>query len=229
MPRGILHLNLQTSTLPALRSFYSQTLQLSLSLDSPHQLSIRAGSTNLTFTSATDNPFYHFAFNIPENKLSSARHWLTSRGVELLKNPDDRDEHHFASWNAHAIYFFDPAGNIVEFIARHGLKNSTEGDFSPADILYASEIGVVVDDVKAAAAAIQAQLGLTPFANPPFDTFAALGDDHRLLIMVRRGRAWNIGGPRPASIFPTTAVLAGPYSASLKLFDLPHHVSLTAT
>lgn len=101
------------------------------------------------------------------------------------------------------------------------------GDFSPADILYASEIGIVVDDVKAAAAAAKAHLNLDPFINPPSDTFAAIGDDHRLLIIVNKNRPWNIGGNRAASIFPTTATLAGPESKSLTLANLPYDISIT--
>jgi catechol-2,3-dioxygenase len=226
-PRGILRLNLRSSQLPELRRFYSQLLQLPIS-DSPNELSICAGSTNLTFSHAEGNPYYHFAFNIPENKLASAKRWLASRRIEVLRRDDGRDEYHFESWNAHAIYFLDPAGNIVEFIARHNLQNAPEGregDFSSAEILYASEIGIVVNDVKAAAAAAKTHLNLDPFINPPSDTFAAIGDDHRLLIIVNKNRPWNIGGNRAASIFPTTATLAGPESTSLNIPNLPYDIS----
>jgi catechol-2,3-dioxygenase len=226
-PRGILRLNLKTSKLPELRAFYSGKLQLPVD-GTAGTLSIRAGSTTIDFSHESGDPYYHFAFNIPENKLASSKRWLASRGIEILKRPDGRDEYHFESWNAHAVYFLDPAGNILEFIARHNLKNFASGDFTPADILYASEIGIVVDDVKHAAAAAKSSLNLDPFANPPGDAFAAVGDDHRLLIIINRNRPWNIGAARAASVFPTTAALAGPESRSLKLPDFPYSLT-TAT
>jgi hypothetical protein len=40
--------------------------------------------------------------------------------------------------------FLRPAGNIVEFIARHNLVSDSDGDFKSADILNISEIGLAV-------------------------------------------------------------------------------------
>ena len=37
----------------------------------------------------------------------------------------------YSHWNAHSIFFLDPGGNVVEYIARHDLKNGAPGAFSP--------------------------------------------------------------------------------------------------
>lgn len=229
-PRGILRLNLRTSKLSELRTFYRDTLKLPLTTDKSEQLTIQAGSTELTFTPADGDPFYHFAFNIPENQLAASKRWLISRGIEVLRKPGSShsqspDEYHFESWNAHAIYFLDPAGNILEFIARHNLKNASDGDFTESNILYASEIGIVVDDVRTAAERAASELELNHFVNPPSDKFAAIGDDHRLLIIVKKGRPWNIAGNRTAAIFPTQAVLAGREERTLSLPEALYTIS----
>ena len=102
-----------------------------------------------------------------------------------MRQANGDDEYHFASWNAHACYFRDPAGNILEFIARHNLKNDRPGEFSARDILAASEIGVVVDDVPGLATDVDRQLGLRPFAGTSAADFAALGDDPLPLLGLR--------------------------------------------
>jgi catechol-2,3-dioxygenase len=225
---GILRLRLQTTKLDDLRRFYTATLGLTLADDSKGSITVAAGRTRLTFTAAAlGAAYYHFAFNIPENKLAASKAWLRSR-VDLVKRADGSDEYHFVSWNAHSVYFLDPAGNILEFIARHNLKNAAGGEFSPADILYVSEIGVVVDDVPGAAARAKASLGLEVFPRPSTELseqFAAVGDDHRLLILVKRGRRWLGAEDKAAAVFPLHAVLHGDGDRQLTLPDFPYELS----
>jgi catechol-2,3-dioxygenase len=207
---GIIDLRSHTprARLQAMRRFYDEALGCPAETNADGELTVRTGGTRITFAPTDEaedaGPYYHFAFNIPENKLAAAKTWLVPRSP-LLKRPDGSDQYHFASWNAHAVYFNDPAGNILEFIARHSLPNAAPGDFTPADILYASEIALVVDDVAAAAASAAERLGLGVFAGSQSDQFAALGDDHRLLIIVKRARAWNSGHGRVAEVWPAHA------------------------
>ena len=60
----------------AMRSFYGETIGLPTSL-SGGSLLVHAGSTRLEFVhdDSAGKPFYHFAFNIPENKIRLAREW----------------------------------------------------------------------------------------------------------------------------------------------------------
>ncbi len=229
-PVGIASLKLKVAArdAEAMRRFYRETMGLAVD-EAGAGLVVRAGGTRIEFEAvgdgerrgdgATDTgltqgrqtggtPYYHFAFNIPENKFAAGKRWLKGR-CELLKRPDGSDEYHFVSWNAHSVYFNDPAGNILEFIARHNLRNAAEGEFSPADILYASEIALVVDDVGAAVQDAAKGLGMEVFAGSTSEQFAAVGDDHRLLIIVKRGREWNSGHGRTAEVFPLRAEIAG--------------------
>jgi catechol-2,3-dioxygenase len=221
---GILQLALHTpaDTLDATRRFYGDTLGLPVTEPSAGTLAVQAGGTAISFEAVhAGRPYYHFAFNIPENMLPRAKEWLRPR-CPLVRRPDGSDEYHFVSWNAHSVYFLDPAGNILEFIARHNLRNARPAgaEFSPKDILYASEIAVVVDDVGAAAENAGASLGLRPFAGSISRQFAALGDDHRLLIVVKRGREWNSGHGRTAEVYPLRATIRGAPGAVLHSADL---------
>ena len=63
----------------------------------------------------TGKPFYHYAINIPANKIEEAKDWLSNR-VRLLWMEDYKDDiADFVNWHAKSIYFYDPAGNIVVF------------------------------------------------------------------------------------------------------------------
>ena len=50
----------------------------------------------------------------------------------------------FSAWNADALYFLDPAGNVVELIARHSLPNASDAPFGPDAFLEVSEVGMPV-------------------------------------------------------------------------------------
>jgi catechol-2,3-dioxygenase len=88
---------------------------------------------------------YHFAFNIPSNQVESALEWLNKK-VDIILDADKQSITQFEDWNAQAIYFYDNNGNILEFIARHDLKDNSSEDFSRNLIRCISEIGLVSDE-----------------------------------------------------------------------------------
>lgn len=224
--RGIssIHLQVAAARLDDMRRFYADVLQLPTARAPDGALEVRAGDTQLRFAPVSSGePYYHFAFNIPENLLASAKRWLAPR-CPLIRRPDGGDEYDFRSWNAHAVYFNDPAGNILEFIARHNLRNARDGEFAARDILYASEIALVVDDVTATVRQAAQQLGLDVFAGSISDAFAAVGDDHRLLIIVKRGREWNSGHGRTAEVWPVQAALRRAAAGPLESVELQYRV-----
>lgn len=194
-------LRLWTGDLGALRAFYATELGLPLVADGDEAFTVRAGATRLTFLAdPAGAPTYHFAFNIPRNLLPAAKAWLGGRAELLTRDGEDE----FASspdWNARMVYFLDPAGNILELIARQNLANdapvtapgaasdSPPGPFGPEHVLNVSEIGVPTDDVPATVARLRAEYGLAPFGDQS-DSFAPVGDEEGLFIVVRRGRHW---------------------------------------
>jgi catechol-2,3-dioxygenase len=206
-----LRLRLRARRPAELREFYSKVLELPVADDAGGALSVRAGTTELLFVPGEPdgsgaNPFYHFAFNIPENKLASSMAWMKGR-AELIPSPaTGRPVFDYPSWNAHSIYFYDPAGNILEFIARHNLQNAAAGGFDWRDILSASEIGLVVPEVSAAIAALKGKLGIADYIGVS-ETFAPIGNEHGLFIVAHADRKWF--GRIPPGIFPAEVRMRG--------------------
>lgn len=136
----IRELRLLTATpLSRMREFYRDKIGFRVLAESASEISFAGGGTRLTFMKAgpeqikgagnrgNGEPFYHFAFNIPRDKILAARSWqlertrLTRPRPGLLDPAYPDDVWHFSQWNAHSVFFFDPAFNIVEYIARHNL------------------------------------------------------------------------------------------------------------
>lgn len=198
----ILELQLETHCLDELKTFYTRTLEMPLLKEQKRYFVFQAGMTTVKFSRAhkEDKPFYHFAFNIPENQLQEAKAWLSGR-VKLIEK-DGRDEFRHETWNADALYFYDPAGNIVEFIARHNLKNRSEEPFSGKSILSLSEIGYPVEDVRLFSEHIKQELNLRLWDGDERQ-FAAVGDEEGLFIIVTQKRAW-FPVDKPAETHPVT-------------------------
>jgi hypothetical protein len=217
--------------------FYRDSLGLLVLEERREAFTVAAGASKLTFRasqSISERPFYHFAFNVPENKILAARRWQKERTPLLpipshLRDPGYPDDVvNYRHWNSHSIFFFDPAGNVVEYIARHDLDNAAGGDFSSSDILYASEIGLVVDDVPAAAAQLKAVAELDQYRNAS-DRFTALGDERGLLLVMKRGRVISFDAPekKAMSVFPTSVFLRGAAQRRHAFATYPYRIQVT--
>lgn len=208
-PVRIRRLQLKANNLAKQAAFYRHVLRLPVEEDGS-SLRVTAGPSVIEFSPdlGIEAPFYHFAFTIPENQLQSAMAWLEPRCPVANIRESKRKIMHFRSWNAHSCYFFDPAGNILEFIAHHDLGNGTSEPFDADQILYVSEIGLVVPDVPAVQAKVGEQLGLAPYHGSS-DTFAPLGDIHGLLIVCKKDRIWLPTTDVAADVFPTRVELNG--------------------
>ncbi|MEO6177560.1 MAG: VOC family protein [Flavobacterium circumlabens] len=185
------HIQIITNNIESTTAFYSHTLGLSILEHNKESVSFQAGNSVLQFT---ENPkfdsIYHFAFNIPENKLEEAIAWCTDK-VALIRIEEQNVIANFENWNANAVYFYDNNGNLLEFIARHDLHNSQTGKFSSKSILNISEIGIVAENPLELGNELTAKYGLTFFSkNANSAIFSAVGDDEGLLIMVKSNRNW---------------------------------------
>jgi hypothetical protein len=200
-------------------------------------LTLAAGETLLTFTAAEPSdgqPFYHFAFNIPENRIESACCWQTKRTPLLpiparLRDPEhSNDVVNYAHWNAHSIFFFDPAGNVVECIARHDLRNAASGDFGSSDILYASEIAFVTDDVPALTDELKRIANTPLFRRGGDENFMALGGEDDLLLIMKRGRVISFDAPdkKSVDVFGTAIKVRGLKMAARSVGSHPFDVAV---
>lgn len=193
-------LELSAADLAALRDFYVGRFGLTALPAADDRLALQVGTSRLIFAQAPPGwaGRHHFAFNIPQNQFAAARDWLAAR-VPLAADADGRDTFRSDGWDADNLYFYDPAGNIAELIARHTLASAADAPLGPASLLAVSEIGLAAPDVPAAVAALTGGLALAPYGETS-DTFAPVGDERGLLIVVRAGRIW----------FPDTGIHAEP-------------------
>lgn len=195
----ITRLELQAADLKEQALFYGEILELETRIIAGTQVVVRAGATELVFTQADENQtcIYHFAFNIPENQFESAKKWIVMR-AELLADQDGNTTIDFGNWNSHSLYFKDAAGNILEFIARHNLKNASD-EFK---ILSLSEIGLATEDVLALVKTFQEKTGMLPYVDETSETFTPVGNEDGLFITVKQGRIWYPNTGIPAQFLP---------------------------
>jgi extradiol dioxygenase family protein len=173
-------------------------------------LRLDIGSAHLTFVAASGGePFHHFALLVPGNRFEAAREWLAA-GTPLLGHTETGETtFDFDFWEASACYAHDPAGNIVELIAHHGLEDSTEGgDFRAAELRGISEVGFVTDDLLAALARLQ-ERGIELWYGEVgrHEGLGFVGRKAHTLILTPTGRPWLPTG-RPAESHPVEVVLA---------------------
>jgi hypothetical protein len=228
---------LTAAPLPTLKRFYADGIGFRVLEESDRTLAFAAGATRLAFTRvATGEPFYHFAFNVPPHKLRAAREWQLARSSlvpprEGLREPGWPDDvWHFRHWNAQSIFFFDPAFNIVEYIARSELASDGAGDgtFTTADILYASEIGYVFDEAgrDRAARSIHERLGLSAYPRGT-EPWWAMGDERGLVLcLARKGELWGETTPTPVrwGEFPTECTVRGREPGVIEIDGAPYRI-----
>lgn len=200
-------LELQAHDLSIQHRFYAEVLDLP-TVESHGTLTVQAGSSQLIFKQSPDSgkQAYHFAFNIPQNRFEEAKAWISER-VPLLKSSTGEDTFNFVNWNAHSCYFRDPSDNILELIARHTLTNNSDLPFDEHGILQISEIGIATGDVKSTVESLQI-LDIPIYDGANSDTFTAVGDEHGLLIVVKRGRIWFPDTGTPAESLPLGLVIS---------------------
>ena len=194
----ILEVKARTPHLARAREFYAGVLGFPVTQESDEGFTVGIGASRLTFRAGEVSGVYHLAFNVPENRFPEAESWARAR-FPLLTGPEGRERFRFESWDADALYFTDPDGNILELISRHTLPGSRRDDFT---ILSLSEVALVTDDVPTLAAS----LGL-PCYKSGDENFQAVGDEEGLLILVRAGRLWFPDQALPAAVVPLVVTL----------------------
>jgi len=215
--------------LPELAGFYGERLELPLLGAAADRVSCSIGETELEFVAAPGDPFYHFALLVPGDRFSAAFEWGRSR-AELLPHLESGElDFEFESWAAHACYFHDPAGNIVELIALAGVaETGALGPFGAQELVGLSELALV-GDIPAMAAALDAHLGLEVWdgsADGP-GGLAFVGERARTLILAPARRGW-LPTRRPAEPHRVEALLAAATAGEVALEDSRYRIRATA-
>lgn len=212
-------LQLYTTHIESLHRFYAQTLGFRCHLE-PGRLLIRAGKTELIFTENDQDCYYHFAFNIPSNKIRECLEWLAPQNTVLPHEGDVIVP--FPAWNAEAIYTLDRGGNIIEFIARQDIAASNDPGFSVArDVLNVSEIGCPVESIPEFQKAI-AETHVSVYSGGS-KYFCAMGDAEGLFIVIDAGKKTWMPTEIEAKAFPFTVWFEQDHSSIEMYFDGLHH------
>ena len=189
-----------------LRDFYGGDLGLPLDGEA-----IVVGETRVHFRVEDGGAFYHFALLVPGDRFDAALGWAGER-VELLGDVFD-----FDWWDARAFYFHDPAGNIVELIAHHGLhEDGSSGAFAADELVGLSELGLVGDPPTLLRDLERIGLELWSGTVGEEGSLGFVGERGRTFILAPPGRGWLPTG-RPAEAHPVAAELETPQRARVEL------------
>jgi hypothetical protein len=200
-------ISLKTKHLLELHKFYKDILELNTSYTDEKSIKIIAGESHLIFeeTINDENPFYHFAFNIPNNKFDEAFEFINNKLDLLWLDEYNSYIANFVNWNAKSFYFRDPAGNILEMITRFELEDDVDEPFSCKHIRNISEIGLVfeADNFDSSVKQLLETFPVHYFKKqPPLPHFRAIGDDEGLFIIVPKNRVWFSTKHVRSKIFP---------------------------
>jgi catechol-2,3-dioxygenase len=222
----IQYIELLTTNVRSQHDFYSEILDLPVK-SSIGKLEVQAGTTTLVFDQAQPDfdSAYHFAFNIPENQLPAAMQWSSGR-FNLLNDETGKKLFVSNNWNSHSVYFKDPEGNVLEFIARHDMKNAVTDKFDSKQILNVSEIGLPSENVIELANELCTQLGLSVFHQEPNESFTPVGDDNGLFILPIKDRIWIPQSGVLAKLLPVK-VKGNTNSKEWEVHGVPYEISHT--
>ncbi len=180
----ITRLELETNKLASIKQFYSRQLGMPIVSQNHWSITFRVGWSELVFwqTENVEKP-YHFAINIPLYSLEQYLMWYDVPYIDAGSRTCKIAQ--FPKWKARASYFFDPMGNVVEFIERY------DAGYADGFFQGISEIGLATDDVTTATDYLADEYGVSQFAkSQPLPDFNAVGDDYGLLILAQTNRPW---------------------------------------
>lgn len=223
----IQEIKLFSNNLESIIDFYNRVLEMPIVERTESRVSFEVGESRLTFErcDAELKPYYHFAFNVTKSKADQIVPWLKARGI-VINLTNEKEVNYFKDWNAHSVYFYDPAGNIVEFIARHNTKQESDQPFKREDLLNISEIGMPALDVIALSELLIERYDEQIYLSGD-DMFTPIGDEQGLLILSSLDRIW-LGSDKKVDIFPLEIVIANAREDTVQLENYPYRITSRA-
>lgn len=178
---------LYTNQLEDMKGFYEYQLGFRVVEEDETSFTLSIGDSQLVFRESEKAAFYHFALNIPGNQFTLAKWWAGERVT--LNRQEGMDEVFYANFDADAFYFQDPAGNIVEFIARRSVDRM--GNFTVDSLLNISEVSITTPYVEEVGEQIE-KMEIPVRGNKGIDpkSLNFLGSGHAYIILVAPKRMW---------------------------------------
>src|SRR5690606_6940005 len=178
---------LYTNQLEDMKGFYEYQLGFRIVEEDETSFTLSIGESQLVFRESERAAVYHFALNIPGNQFTLAKWWAGERVT--LNRQEGMDEIFYANFDADAFYFQDPAGNVVEFIARRSVDRM--GNFTVDSLLNISEVSITTPHVEEVGEAIE-NMDIPVRGNKGIDSKSLnfLGSGHTYIILVAPKRTW---------------------------------------
>ncbi|KOO42826.1 VOC family protein [Priestia koreensis] len=167
----ILHVNLKTTNLKRMKTFYTEQLRLRLLRSGQLFFTVEVGETKLTFEAGEEQTRYHVAFRLTTRGFNALQNHLA-----FLPNPEGETS---LFWKGRQRYLYDPDGNILELLERESTL--------PRDFLDIGEVGMPSDDVSEFAAFLRP---IETSLEAKGDAFRFYGDETGVLVLVKVGRHW---------------------------------------
>lgn len=176
-----------TNKLKQLKGFYGNVLELPILESDDDYFKVSIGTSILVFQQTTKETLYHIAINIPGNQFTLAKYWAKERVT--LNREDALDEIYYTRFDADAFYFEDPAGNVIELIARRHVDKWS--DFSVESLLNLSEVSITTPFVEEAGEQLQ-HIGIPVSGNVNVqpNELNFLGSKHTFILLVPPNRRW---------------------------------------
>lgn len=136
--------------------------------------------------------------------------------MELFTDRDGTPVFVGDAWDSCAVYY-DPAGNIGELIAHHGLEeNGRTGDFTADELVGLSELGLVGDRRSLLRRLETLDLHMFRGTVDEADRLAFVGVRGRTFILAPPARGWA-PTDRPAEPHPVETLIEAPRPARFEL------------
>lgn len=178
---------LYTDKLKQLKGFYGNVLELKIIESADDYFKVVIGTSILIFQQATKETLYHFAINIPGNQFTLAKHWARKR--VSLNREAAVDEVYYSRFDADAFYFEDPAGNVIELIARRHVDKWS--DFSVDSLLNLSEVSITTPYVAEVGLQLQSVgVHVSGHVDIEPDELNFLGSKDTFILLVPPNRRW---------------------------------------
>lgn len=184
----ILNVSITVCDVAKAAQFYRDILLLPVDV-TPTGAEVVIGSSRLTLTAGGSfEGVHHLAFGILPAEFELAHEWLARR-VSLLQAGSSDVFFGGDDWKSRSLYFLGPEGIILEFIARDADASTASSNGETPQMLSISEVGIGVDDVLDTVATLSEELAIPTFYDYS-NTFASMGSDDGLLIVVNQERLW---------------------------------------
>lgn len=176
-----------TDKLKSLKRFYRNVMELEVIQSTTEAFTIKVGDSTITFCQTDQPAFYHFAINVPGNQFSLIKQWAAERLT--LNREKAIDQIYFQNFDADAIYFEDPAGNIIELIGRR--NRDVFGNVTVDSFLNVSEVGIVTPHINDVGDQLQ-DFGIPLWQGTEIDPESVnfLGKDDHFIVLVPPERRW---------------------------------------